>query len=51
MMLNRVAVLVMVSLAGCAGIPDATDMSEEISRYELRGDLRHAQRLRDGTRF
>ena len=31
MMLNRAAVLAMVSLAGCAGIPDATDISKEIS--------------------
>ena len=32
MMLNRAAVLALVSLAGCAGVPDATDISEEISR-------------------
>ena len=32
MILNRAAVLVVGSLAGCAGLPDATDMSEEISR-------------------
>ena len=32
MMLNRAAVLALLSLAGCAGLPDATDMSEEISR-------------------
>ena len=31
-MLNRAAVLTMVSLAGCAEIPDATDISKEISR-------------------
>ena len=31
-MLNRAAVLALLSLAGCAGLPDATDMSEEISR-------------------
>ena len=32
MMLNRAAVLALLSLAGCAGLPNATDMSEEISR-------------------
>ena len=32
MMLNRTAALTMVSLAGCTGIPDATDISKKISR-------------------
>ena len=32
MILNRAAILALVLLAGCAGIPDATDISEEISR-------------------
>lgn len=53
MMLNRAAVLALLSLAGCAGLPDATDMSEEISRgmnyeeifvmlsdYEMKRDFR-----------
>ena len=32
MILNRAAVLTMVSLVGCSGTPSATDISEEISR-------------------